>query len=144
METIRTFGKDNMEEVRKVNVTALYNFAVNREKVDPFELAEAAESLYNSIKVIGVENTVVKYTRNEEGVVKIALANELSEQTRAFAAFIVRLLYRWNDLQSGRLERHFGLNLDVQSILADTGVFQRSGADLACVTVQEVINVWAK
>lgn len=129
--------------IRTANIDTLYQFAINRRKVDPWELTEAAEALYKSAKVVGIENTLVKYL-TDEGTPRIVHANELPERVRAFAAFIVRLMYRWDDLQSGRLEKHFGLNVDVQSILADTGVFQRSGADLACVTVQEVINVWAK
>lgn len=125
---------------RKVNIDVLYQFAMNRKRVNEWDLTHAAECLYRSAKITGINETIVKYYDNTE---TIGFASDCPERARAFAAFIVRLIYRWDDIQSGRLERHFGLSMDTQSILADTNIFQKNGTDLACVTVKQVIDTWA-
>lgn len=126
---------------RKINIQVLVDFADKRKRVDPWELKDAAESFYNSIKVVGINNTVVTYKNGTEKIEDTG--NHTSIYVRAFAAHIVRLLNRWNDMNSGRLEAHYQLEMPILVILADTGVFKTNGADLACTNVSEMIDTWA-
>ena len=125
-----------------INIQTLHDFSIKREAVDPFELMTASESFYRSVKVVGLKQTRVKYKDN--GKEMFAMGPELPEITRAFAGHLVRLVWRWDDINSGRLEQHLGLCMPIREILCETGAFKTSGADLACVTVAEVIESWAK
>lgn len=126
----------------RVFVQALVDFADGRKKVDPFELAGAAESLYRSIKIVGISNTVV-FFKDKNGKEVECRANETSAHVRAFSAYIMRQIYRWDDMNLGRLEAHYQLQAPISVILADTGVFKTNGADLACTNVAEMIDTWA-
>lgn len=127
--------------VRKINIQTLKDFADGRKKVDPWELTDAAECLYRSIKIVGIDNTVVTYKEGAKSVDKSA--KDTSIQVRAFGAHIVRLLNRWDDMTGGRLEAHYQLVAPISVILADTGVFKTNGADLACTNVAELVDTWA-
>lgn len=126
---------------RKINIQTLVDFADGRKKVDPWQLTEAAESLYKSIKVVGIDNTLVTYKEDGERVEDTA--KNTSIYVRAFAAHIMRLLNRWDDMTRGRLEAHYALDMPISEILADSGVFKRAGADLACTNVKELVDTWA-
>lgn len=126
---------------RKINIQVLVDFADRRMRVDPWELTDAAESLYKSVKVVGIEKTIVTYRNGVERIEDTG--NHLSLRARAFAAHIMRLFYRWDDMNSGRLEAHYQLSVPISAILADTGAFITSGADLACTNVFELIDTWA-
>ncbi len=128
--------------MRKINIQALYDFADRRKKVDPWELADAAESFYRSVKVVGLNDTVVTYIESTGMRVQCSGA-ETSILLRAFTLHLLRLIYRWDDMRSGRLEKHFGLDLSMYEILAQTGVVTMSGVDLACTNVQDTINKWS-
>lgn len=124
---------------RIIEIQALVDFADGRKWVDPWELTEAAEAFYKSVKVVGIAGTKVVYKEN--GLRKEINGNETSVYVRAFAAHITRLVYRWDDLNSGRLEEHFDINIPI-SVLLGTGVFKTAGRDLACTNVAEIINAW--
>lgn len=123
---------------------SLYELVVKKEKVDPFELIDTAESIYRSVKAIGINNTVIWYKDSEKGKV-FEKGSEISIEMRALAAFIVKLVYRWSD-NTGRLEDHYGLPTFIDSILGDTPLFKRkrNAASLACISVLDVINDFAK
>lgn len=125
-----------------INIQALHDFSIKRKMVDPWDLMAAADTFYRSVKVVGLKQTQVKYKENGREI--FAMGPELPEITRAFAGHLVRLVYRWDDINSGRLEQHLGLDMPIREILCETGAFKISGADLACVTVAEVIESWAK
>ena len=123
---------------------SLYELVVKKEEVDPFELMDTAESIYRSVKAIGINNTVIRYVDPEKGEVR-EKGTEISNEMRALAAFIVKLVYRWSD-NTGRLEDHYGLPTFIDSILGDTALFKRnrSTASLACISVLDVINNFTK
>lgn len=126
---------------KRVNIQALVNFADKRMKVDPWQLTDAAESFYRSIKVVGLDDTVV-FWKNGEAEIECS-GRDTSIYVRAFTGHTMRLIYRWDDLSSGRLEKHLGFEAPIQVILADSGVFKRTGVDLACTNVAEMIDTWA-
>lgn len=126
---------------RKINIQTLVDFADKRKKVNPWDLTEAAESFYLSIKVVGIKNTIVVY--NDGGKRVEVTGEQTSVYARAFAAHIMRLINRWDDMNIGRLEAHYALDAPISVILADSGVFKRAGADLACTNVKELVETWA-
>ena len=125
-----------------INIQDLYDFSIRRKAVDPFDLMTTSESFCRSVKVVGLKLTQVEYRENGREV--LAMSSELPEIMRAFAGYLVMLVYCWDDINSGRLEQYLGLGMPIREILYETGVFKTSGADLACVTVAEVIESWAK
>ncbi len=122
---------------RRVYIQALVDFADKRRKVDPWALADAAESFYRSVKVVGLKDTVLIYDDQPHS------GDDTTIYVRAFAAHITRLVYRWGDLNGTRLEEHFGLNMPIREVLSSAGVFKTTGGDLACINVAEVIDTWA-
>lgn len=126
---------------KRIDITTLMDFVLNKKKVDPWALTDAAEAFYRSVKVVGIDNTVVTYDLGS-GEVECS-GKEVSPYVLAFTGHTMRLIYRWDDLSSGRLEKHLGLDAPIQVILAETGVFKRAGVDLACTNVAEMINTWA-
>lgn len=126
---------------RRVNIQALVDLADKRIKVDPWAAADAAESFYRSIKVLGIKNTIVVYKDGEKEIEDTG--NNTSIYVRALAAHITRLLNRWDDISRGRLEAHYQLDVPISVILADSGVFKTTGADLACTNVKELVEAWA-
>ncbi len=125
---------------RRVNIQNLINLSKREGRIDEFELAAESERLYRSIKVIGLKETVVCYEENKK--MKVCYANELSEHVRAIAAFIAALIYRWNDLNSGRLEIHFGLQIKIVYILGDIKIFKNNQAGLECISIKDFINAY--
>lgn len=119
---------------------SLYELVVLKQKVDPFVLADTAESIYRSVKAIGINNTVIRYIDPKNGEV-CKKGTDISIEMRAVAAFIVKLEYRWSD-NTGRLEEHYGLPTFIDSILVNTALFKKRNnvASLACISVSDVIN----
>lgn len=124
--------------MRKVNIQALVDFADGKKRVDPWALTEAAESFYRSIKVMGLKNTTVFFKNGSERIE--CSGAETSVYVRAFTGHVMRLIHRWSDIEGGRLEAHLGLDVPIQILLSD--VFIRSGADLRCTNVAELIDTW--
>lgn len=130
---------------RKIIIQALVDFADERQKVNPWQLVEEAEAFYKSVKVVGLNNTVVVFGRTKDNPDGYECEGwETSIYVRAFVGHIMRLMYRWSDLQGGRLEAHLGLQVPIAEVLNGSGVFKTSGADLACTNVSEMIDAWTK
>lgn len=128
---------------RRINVQNLMDLTPKGQKeIDPFELVAEAERLYRSIKIIGLEETIVCYEEN--GQLKTQSAKELSETKRAIAAFLMIMVYRWDDTNTGRLEAHYGLPTRINYILGDTKVFKNSHAGLECICVKDFIDAYRK
>ena len=127
--------------MRRVNVQTLVDL-MNGRRVDPWELTESAEALYKSAKVVGISKTVAVFLNEKDAKVEVA-GDGLDVRVRAIAAFVVRLIYRWDDMSSGRLEEHFGLPLSIQNILQDTPIFTSSsiGTGIGYLTVQQVVDM---
>ncbi len=123
--------------MKDINVQVLIDFADKRKKVDPFVLVQQAEDYYKSIKILGIEKTSIAYDNCT------AVGYAISPLARAFGLHIMRMIYRWDDLNGGRLEEHYRLDMPSSVILADTGVLKRNGADLACTNIDDMINTWA-
>ncbi len=129
---------------RRVNIQNLINLnPKGHKKIDEFELVAEAERLYRSIKIIGLERTRVCY-EDESGNMKTQYANELPEIRRAIAAFIMVIIYRWDDTNSGRLEQHYGLPTKINYILGDVKVFKNSHAGMECICVKDFIDAFTK
>lgn len=125
---------------RDVCIQNLMNLTKKEGRIDEFELVAEAEQLYRCLKIQGVKNTQVSY--EEKGEIKIKYATEISEYTRAIAAFIMILIYRWNDMTTGRLEAHYGLQLRIDVILGDVKIFRNSHAGLECISVKDFIDAY--
>lgn len=129
---------------RRINIQNLMNLTPKgKKKVDEFELVAEAERLYRSIKIVGLEKTQVCY-EDEKGNMKTQYANELPEAKRAIAAFLMVIIYRWDDTNSGRLEEHYGLPTKINYILGDAKVFKNSHAGLECICVRDFIDAYRK
>ena len=73
----------------KVNVNELRKVAVEyRADVNIWDIAKEAEQLYNAIKLVGIENVVTTYLKNDfSEEEKIGL--ESSKRIRAVAAYFM-------------------------------------------------------
>lgn len=122
-------------------VTALYNLVERKKRVSPWELKEASECLYISSKVVGIKNTNVWYI-DENGKRVELLGEQLPELVRAVAGYIVRLLNRWTDESTGRLENHLGLSAPIHMILSTTKLaYKYDIASLPCVSVLGIEDI---
>ena len=123
---------------RTVYVQALYELVELKKAVDPWDLMEACEAIYKSSKAVGIDKTTIKYVKKGKTVVKNA--TNIPEEARAIVGLVVKLIYRWTDDYSGRLEKHLGLNMRIDYILGNTRLFANSHAALQHITVQDVID----
>ncbi len=126
---------------RSISINNLMNLtSKENKKIDEFELVAEAERLYRSIKIVGLDKTQVCYENQKE--IKTMYANELSHRTRAIAAFIMIIIYRWDDTNSGRLEAHYGLPTRINYLLGDVKVFRNNHAGLECISVKDFIDAY--
>ena len=120
----------------KVNVNELRKVAVEyRADVNIWDIAKEAEQLYNAIKLVGIENVVTTYLKNDfSEEEKIGL--ESSKRIRAVAAYFMMNQLHMNDSPTsiGRLENHFG------GISLDTTIGYRLGLK-GQLTVSSVSNI---
>ena len=121
--------------MRKINVQALFDLAVLRKDVDEWELAEAAESLYKSIKIVGLKSTNVYY-KDARGNEIEQKGEEIPERIRAMSARCVQQLYRMIDSNSGRLEDHYHLPMLIHFYLGDI----EGSANMKCRSIRDLIN----
>lgn len=98
----------------KVNVTALYKLIKNKELVPTNTLAAESKALYKALKLEGGNHVSVFVSVDGHRVDVKAFDSDI--RIRAMAAFITKIMYRWND-SNDRLEHHFGLPTDISSIL---------------------------
>ncbi len=94
----------------KVNVSELRKVAVEyRADINIWDIAKEAEQLYNAIKLVGIENVVTTFFKNDfSEVEKVGL--ESSKRVRAVAAYFMMNQLHMNDSPTSieRLENHFG------------------------------------
>lgn len=120
-------------------VQALYDLVMLKKDVDVWELTEASEGLYRSIKIVGLESTKVFY-RNEEGAEVIKEGKDIPEKIRAMSARCIQQLYRMTDSSSGRLEEHYQLKMLIQYYLGDI----EGTANMKCRTINDLKNEYLK
>lgn len=126
--------------MREVCAQTLYDLVELKKRVNPWDLTSAAEGFYMSVKVVGIDNTVITYTDvNGNKVTKTG--KEISEEMRAVAAFIKTLVARWTDSNSGRLEEHYGLSMLIHYRIGGK-VYNNNYAGLKCINVQEFIDMY--
>ncbi len=124
-----------------IKVQNLMNLEPKGKKhVNEFELVAEAERLYRSIKIVGLANTQVSY--EEDGLEKVIPAKDLPNIKRAIAAFIMILVYRWSDTNSGRLEEHYELPTKISYLLEGTKIFTNNHAGLQCITVKDFVEAF--
>lgn len=130
-----------MNKKHTVYIQALYDLVVLKKQIDPFELLDAAKSLYTSVKATGIKNTNVRYT-TPSGNEEYKKGSELSLETKAIAAFIVKIYYRWDDDNMRRLESHYDLPTTIDNILSHTKIFKtkHNALNLPCITIQDFID----
>lgn len=129
---------------RAINIQNLMDLEPKSQKeIDEFELVAEAERLYRSIKIIGLKRTKVCY-EDDNGEEQLMYANQLSEIKRAIAAFLMIMIYRWDDTNTGRLEAHYGLPTRINYILGDANIFNNSHAGLECICVKDFIDAYRK
>lgn len=121
---------------------SLYELVELKKRIDPFDLESTALSIYKSIKAVGISNTTIKY-KGSDGKEVLQKGDEIPLEMRAIAAFIVKLYYRWDD-NMGRLEKHYGLPLQIDNILGNTGIFKTKGTTLGlpCISINDVIDLY--
>ena len=102
---------------RRINIQALYDLVMLKKDVDVWNLTEASEGMYRSIKIVGLASTKVYY--KDEGNEIVLVGEEIPEKIRAMSARCVQQLYRMTDSNSGRLEAHYGLQMLIQYYLGD-------------------------
>lgn len=122
----------------EINVQTLYDLVELKRKVDPWDVASACQGIYYSIKVVGVQRTIVKYTE-EDGTEMVMSADCMSMKILAVAALGAKMFYRFQD-DTGRLETHYGLPTSISNILADTEVFRNVSANLPCISFQDLVD----
>lgn len=99
----------NKNALVKVNVQALYDFAIEKKAVHPMVLRESAQTLYDAVKDWGITNINCTYKIADQEVVKNG--NEIAEVMRAVAIRVMQQHYRMTDSESGRMEQHFNLDI---------------------------------
>lgn len=128
-----------MEEImRVIQIGALWNLTVNRKRVDPWVLKDEAEALYESIKVVGVKDTVARIGDSEDTI----SGREISYFTRAVVAFVVMLMNRWADNHESmrRLKEHFELPISIADLLASTGIYTESDSVIPILKISDVVE----
>lgn len=121
-----------------LNIQVLYDFVIGMRRVDPWDLGEAAHTLYLCAKRHGINNTTARCSYN--GTTIELVGNEIYPQIRAMAEFCTILEWRWNET-SGRLDQHFGLDVPMQYILGDK-IFKRSTSIVECISLKDVEDMW--
>lgn len=128
----------NMNEF--VTIDNLMMLERKKEEVDPYKLIEESLNLYLSLKAVGIRKTLVRYETDKE--ISGVRAEELPVRVRAVAAFVMILVGRWSDTNTGRIEAHFGLPMSINNILYDVKIFQNKHAGLECISVQDFIDAY--
>lgn len=129
----------NKDAVVKAQV--LYDFVVLKKDVLTDSLSDVTDSLFKRIKLDGIGNTTICFT--DENGHEISLTGyDIPIEMRAMSLFINRLIHRWDDSHSGRLEEHYGLPISANAILADTGILQINALSLPCICVNDVIQAY--
>ncbi len=125
---------------RSISIQNLMDLTEKNPNVEEHALVAEAERFYREIKIVGLNRTRVYYeTKNKKITV---YASELPHRTRAIAAFLMIMVYRWSDSNSGRLETHFGLPTRINYILGDVKVFRNNHAGLDCISVKDFIDAY--
>lgn len=124
-----------------INITPLYNLVNLKKNVNAFELQKSADAFYRGIKSVGIRSLNV-FRIDENGNKIIMKALDLSERVRGTADWIVRLIYRFDDYSSGRLERHFGITTPLELLFHDVPIFTSISysLSLSTITIQDIIN----
>lgn len=118
---------------------SIYDLVTLKKRVDPFELLEASEAFYRSVKCVGINNTRIKYRFNIHSEFEFKQGLDIPLEMRALCAFISRLYHRWDDNNLMRLEEHYGLPTSIENVLSHTGIFQ-NGKNLPCISIEHVID----
>lgn len=121
--------------MRIIHVQQLYDLAILKKRVDEWELEEAAEALYRSVKVVGIDSTIVSY-KDQDGNEVVKEGMEIPEKIRALSARCIQQKYRMTDSNSGRLEEHYGLPMLIQYYLGDI----QGTANMKCRSIRELQN----
>lgn len=105
--------------MRNNEITAIYNLVINKIPVDREEhILDEAKLWYKHIKLVGAKHVVVYYFDHADNLSRHDVrTEEVDMRVRAFAAFIMKMYYRWDDDNSMRLESHYGLTMKVSDIL---------------------------
>ena len=127
------------KSMRKINVQAIYDLVILKKDVDAWHLTEASEGMYRSIKIVGLESTEVYY-KDEEGNEVVQVGEEIPEKIRAMSARCMQQLYRMTDSNSGRLEKHYGLQMLIQYYLGDI----EGTANMKCRSIVDLKDEYLK
>ena len=127
-----------------VNVQTLYDLMIERKRVSPYELTAAAEGMYRNIKIVGIKHTNVQYA-DESGNLFFKTGTDIPIEIRAMAAFIMKLLYRWDDDNAIRLENHFGIPYALHIALEKYNVYKNNTTGIAeYISVKDIIDTIAR
>lgn len=150
-------GKELEEHYGEVLATNLYNLVIKRKnEIELLPLWTEIEQLYESIITVGLDNTTIWFSEDE--IPKATLkGRKIPERIRAFAMFVVILMYRLgqNNVRSGcyhidddphiRLLRYkFGLESSIELILGDTDIFMDSKDKMKCVSLAGFVGRYLK
>lgn len=113
------------------NVQLLYDFAVLKKDVYTTLLRVNAQEVYDAVKDWGIKNIAFSY-RDYNGNDVVIPGNKSPEVMRAAAIRIMQQQYRMTDSKSGRMEKHFGLDL-----LATEYLGLKDADETECISLDE-------
>lgn len=125
-----------------VYIQELHKLVVLEEKdFDPWEVTHEIDELYDSVKIVGIDQTIA-WLKDDEGREICIYGNALPERMRALAVQIT--LQHWrqddSDISTRRLGEHFGLDKPIWVILGDTKIFSDdkcNRADLPIISLND-------
>ena len=150
-------GKELEEHYGEVPATNLYNLVIRRKnKIELLPLWSEIEQLYESVVTVGLDNTTIWFSEDE--IPKATLKGQkIPERIRAFAMFVVILMYRLgeNNFRSGcyhidddphirLLREKFGLGNSIELLLGDTEIFIDSKDEMKCLSLDGFVGRYLK
>ena len=123
-------------------VQNLYELIRTEKQVNPFNFQSECEQLYCAIKTVGIDNLDITYIEDGEKI-KVA-AIQMTDMATAVSIFPVVLKYRWTDLEQGRLNRHYKMDMEIgiMDVLGDLGITKGKGVSLKITNVLEFMKAY--
>lgn len=123
-------------------VQNLYELIRTEKQVNPFNFQSECEQLYCAIKTVGIDNLDITYIEDGEKI-KVA-AIQMTDMAKAVSIFPVVLKYRWTDLEQGRLNRHYKMDMEIgiMDVLGDLGITKGKGVSLKITNVLEFMKAY--
>lgn len=124
-----------MDIKRRVNCRALGSFCLKGIEVDPSLIVMESKALYEAVKLVGAKNVMIKIDNHY-----VEITNETVVRMVAFAGQVNRLMGRWTDDNTMRLEAHLGLPTHIRNILSDMDMFRNQSVSLPVISICDLME----